>query len=77
MKLNTATKSFECDFFVYNGTDLYANLPGADLMTVASVFGNPAEVARVSHGVDTLNGYTKLGNLSINDDGSIQVNMRK
>lgn len=76
MTLKTATKSFECDFFVHNNSELYAHLLSPDLVGIAAVFSSPTETGSISWGTETVNGYTRLGSISIDENG-IQVNLSR
>lgn len=74
--LITATgKEFECPFFVKNGGDsVFARLVGTTIQEVATVFSDPEETAILTDGILTVEGYTGLVTISL-EDNAIMVHL--
>lgn len=74
--LITATgREFECPFFVKNGGDsVFARLVNTTVQEVAIVFSNPEETAILTDGNLTVEGYTGLANIQVEED-SILVHL--
>lgn len=78
-KLTTATgKKFDCDFFANNPASGIAHIriTGADLLTVAKVFGDPKETVQLWYEGMYLSQYTKLAAL-VPEGNVIRVNLEK